>query len=149
MSSEKRHNARMIALERLFEYEYINNHSKDVIPFEIDQLKDASEIKDYDTVLAEELYLETITHIDEIDKIIIKNAPEWPLKDVPSTDLAILRLAILEGFILKLNPYKVVINEAIELSKEFGNDQSRKFISGVLGSIYDYYKVNDNDDNEQ
>ena len=47
-----------------------------------------------------------------------------------------LRLAIAEGFILKSTPQKVVIDEAIELAKEFSNDQKRKFISGVLGNLF-------------
>ena len=66
----------------------------------------------------------------------MKLAPEWPLNNIAKIDLEILRIAILEGFILKITPEKVAINEAIELAKEFSNDQTRKFVSGVLGNLF-------------
>ncbi len=70
-----------------------------------------------------------------IDALISANAPEWPVNKLNKVDLAILRLAIGE---LKNNPVvppKVVIDEAIEISKTYGTDKTPKFINGVLGSI--------------
>ena len=55
-------------------------------------------------------------------------------------DLQILRIGILEGFITKSVPKKVAVNEAIELAKEFSNEQSRKFVSGVLGALISEFK---------
>lgn len=71
----------------------------------------------------------------EIDETITKYAPEWPLDQVNTVDLSILRAAIWEGFIGKITPTKVVINEAIELSKELSSEESSGFINGVLGNI--------------
>jgi N utilization substance protein B len=73
--------------------------------------------------------------ITEIDDIIALNAPKWPLDKINKVDLAVLRCAIWELLYQKDTPPKVVIDEAVELSKEFGNDKSSSFINGVLGSI--------------
>ncbi|MFC1663166.1 transcription antitermination factor NusB [Patescibacteria group bacterium] len=72
----------------------------------------------------------------DIDKLITKYAPEWPLEQITTVDRNILRLGIFE---LKFNqeiPPKVAINEAIELAKTFGGESSGKFVNGVLGAIY-------------
>lgn len=142
MSREKRHNSRVIVLEKLFETQYAqdNPDRKDISQFSDKELEDASEISAIDDQFARELYDETITHLKEIDALIGQYATEWPIKNIPRTDLAILRMAILEAFVLQLTEPKIVIDESIELSKEFCNDQSRKFISGVLGSIYENLK---------
>jgi len=71
----------------------------------------------------------------EIDKIIEKSAPEWPLEKISKIDVAILRIAIFEMVFGKTAPDKVVIDEAVELAKEFGNDTSGKFVNGVLGNV--------------
>lgn len=71
-----------------------------------------------------------------IDKLITANAPAWPLAQIAKIDLAVLRLAIYElGFQTKKEPYKVIIDEAVEIAKQYGNDASPAFINGVLGSI--------------
>lgn len=71
----------------------------------------------------------------EIDSIITEAAPSWPLEMLNKVDLAILRLAIYE---LRANtaPPKVIIDEAVELAKEFGSENSASFVNGVLGKIY-------------
>ena len=72
----------------------------------------------------------------KIDKIISKNAPAWPLNQISGVDLATLRLAIWElKFKEKKEPYKAVIDEAVELSKQFGTQVSPNFVNGVLGSV--------------
>ncbi len=75
-----------------------------------------------------------VQHLPAIDEKIKASAPEWPIDKIAKPDLAILRLStyeLMEG----IEPPKVVIDEAIELAKEFGNPTSPKFINGVLGSI--------------
>ena len=69
-----------------------------------------------------------------IDKKIQAAAPEWPINKIAKIDLAILRLAVGELFDKK-EPPKVIIDEAVELAKEFGNEKSPGFINGVLGTI--------------
>jgi len=73
--------------------------------------------------------------LPRIDPLILKAAPEWPLDKLNSVDLAILRLAVYELTIDKKAPYKVIIDEAIELAKEFGSSNSPKFINGALGKL--------------
>jgi N utilization substance protein B len=71
-----------------------------------------------------------------IDGAITAAASEWPIEKIARIDLAILRLAVYELQFTKETPAKVIIDEAVELAKSFGNDNSPKFINGVLGNIY-------------
>lgn len=76
-----------------------------------------------------------IQNLPEIDALIASSAPEWPLEKIAIIDLSILRLATYELKISKTEPPKVIIDEAIELAKAYGNEHSSQFINGVLGSI--------------
>lgn len=68
--------------------------------------------------------------------MITKSAPAWPIEQISPIDLAILRLSIYElVFSEKKEPYKVVVDEAVEIAKEYGNESSGAFVNGVLGSI--------------
>jgi N utilization substance protein B len=71
-----------------------------------------------------------------LDKMIGECAPEWPIDQIPPIDRIILELAIFELKFEKDLPPKVAIDEAVELAKQFGADNSSKFINGVLGSVY-------------
>jgi len=77
-------------------------------------------------------------HLAEIDNIIEKAAPEWPVSQIPLIDRNVLRIGLFE--LLYSNkeevPPKVAINEAIELAKSFSGQVSGKFINGVLGTVY-------------
>ena len=75
---------------------------------------------------------------DAIDKYILQAASRWPLKRINRIDLAILRLAIWELCFQKKEPPKVIIDEAVELAKEFGGENSPSFVNGVLGTIYEH-----------
>ena len=75
------------------------------------------------------------TQNQSIDSAIQTAAPEWPIEKIAKIDLAILRLAVCELIIEKKEPPKVIIDEAIELAKTYGNENSPKFINGVLGTI--------------
>lgn len=78
---------------------------------------------------------EILKHADEFDAQISSSAPQWPLTKVAKVDLAILRLAAYELLLVKKQPPKVIIDEAVELAKEFGGEGSAPFVNGVLGSI--------------
>ena len=82
-----------------------------------------------------ELAKEIKTCEKDIDKEITKAAPQWPLDKLNRIDLAILRLAVYELSNSKTPP-KVVIDEAVELAKEFGAESTSSFVNGVLGTIY-------------
>jgi len=81
-----------------------------------------------------EEFSEIIKHISEIDTIVTTNAPKWPIDKINKVDLAVLRYTIWELFFYKQNPTKVVIDEAIEIAKEYGTESSSSFINGVIGS---------------
>lgn len=76
-----------------------------------------------------------INNLANIDPMIIKAAPEYPLDKISKVDLAILRLAVFELLLEKKEPPKVIIDEAVELAKSFGGEGSPPFINGVLGTI--------------
>lgn len=75
-----------------------------------------------------------IEKIKEIDLIIQENAPKWPLDKINKVDLSVLRYAFWELIYDKKNPPKVVIDEAIEIAKEFGTESSSSFVNGVIGN---------------
>lgn len=79
-----------------------------------------------------------IDHLEELDKIIVKAAPEWPLNQISIVDRNALRIGLYELIYAdkKEVPPKVAINEAIEIAKNFGGPNSGKFINGVLGTVY-------------
>ena len=77
-------------------------------------------------------------HIKEIDKVISKSAPEWPINQISIVDRNILRLGLYELMFGNKDevPPKVAINEAIEIAKNYGGTNSPKFVNGVLGTVY-------------
>lgn len=79
--------------------------------------------------------------LDIIDRLITKAAPEWPLERINHIDLAILRLATWELVIDKTVPLRVIIDESVELAKEFGSDSSPNFVNGVLGTLAQHMQV--------
>lgn len=83
---------------------------------------------------------EIVKHLPVIDPIISQIAPEWPLENLNPADLSILRLALYELAVDKEAPYKVIIDEAIELAKQFGGTSSPVFINGALGKYIEKYE---------
>lgn len=92
--------------------------------------------EDADQVFIDETINEVVKKVKDIDKLIIEAAPEWPLEQISAIDKTILRIAIYEILHSDDVPPKVAINEAVELGKTFGGENSSKFINGVLGTIY-------------
>lgn len=82
-----------------------------------------------------ELVKKIIKQQNFIDKQIQDAAPSWPVDSLNKIDLAILRLAVYELNLGEVPP-KVIIDEAVELAKEYGSESSSSFINGVLGTIY-------------
>jgi transcription antitermination protein NusB len=79
-----------------------------------------------------------VKHLDQIDEIIATSAAQWPFDQIALVDRNVLRIGIYELFWVNKEevPYKVAINEAIELAKNYGGANSGKFINGVLGTVY-------------
>lgn len=138
-ATDPRHLSRELALQTLFSKDF-NNDRVNAIDFDVEELSELDEIDTYN----EELYHSLVSGVKEkktdIDQMISSFAPQWPISQMKLVDIQILRIAILEGFLEKITPPKVAIDEAIELAKEFGGDSSSKFVNGVLGAIYEKYK---------
>lgn len=85
---------------------------------------------------SDDLSSPVIKYIGALDEFIQRGAPQWPIEKISKIDLAILRMAVYELAIEKKEPPKVIIDEAVEIAKEFGNESSPKFINGVLGTVF-------------
>jgi len=81
-----------------------------------------------------------ISEIKKIDGVISQAALEWPIEKINKIDLAILRLAVWELIVLRKEPPKVIIDEAVELAKAYGSERSPAFINGVLGTVFKNYQ---------
>lgn len=89
-----------------------------------------------DQGFTKELVDGAINHMGEIDAMIVKYAPEWPLEQITIVDRNILRIGVFELVHSENIPSKVAINEAIEVAKTFGGESSGRFVNGVLGAIF-------------
>lgn len=138
--SSNRHLARIIALQSLYEYEFRTHAGVEGLTTDIAEILDRNLTVYQDTMqetdFVRDLVQGTMANIAAADKVIEPAAPEWPIDQIAKMDLTILRLAIYELMIKREVPPKVVINEAVELAKSFGGENSSKFINGVLGTIY-------------
>lgn len=108
-SADPRHKSRIERIQSLFAYSFA--------PHQIDD-----NIKDI------------VANLPQIDQIIARSAPEWPLGKINKLDLAVLRYSVYELNHLD-TPAKVVIDEAVEIGKTYGSENSGSFINGVLGTI--------------
>ncbi len=130
--SVNRHLSRTIAMQSLYEWDFHHESSVwDIAERVVEPVE-----KDVDMEYLKKTVEGTAEFIEEIDQLIAKAAPEWPLEQISIIDKSILRLA---GYELLKNtdiPPKVAINEAVELAKTFGGENSSKFINGVLGTLY-------------
>lgn len=87
---------------------------------------------------------EILLNKEKTDSVIQKAAPDFPLEKINKIDLAILRQAVYELLIEKKEPTNVIIDEAVELGKEFGGESSPSFINGALGNIVSHYESSNN-----
>lgn len=131
-----RHLARTIAMQSLYEWDFNHLTPEQASVVSTRNIKDFAPLFD-DNGFTERIVKGVVRHLDEINALIIKYAPEWPLEQITTVDRNVLRIGIFE---LKYSggeiPPKVAINEAIELAKSFGGESSGKFVNGVLGTIY-------------
>jgi len=129
-----RHLARTLAVQTLYQWDF-NNQEGEVLEI-LKQNREAFAPEFDDGGFIEHLLKGVLAHQKEIDGLIIKFAPEWPLDQITNVDRNVLRLGTFELKYDDLIPAKVAINEAIELAKTFGGESSGKFVNGVLGAIY-------------
>jgi transcription antitermination protein NusB len=127
-----RRQARMIALQTLYEYDVTNHAPTEVLQRHFEERNLHPKVDEY----ARELVLGVCNHLADIDAHIQSAAREWPLQQMARIDKNILRLAIYEILFNNTVPAKAAINEAVELAKTFGSDTSSRFVNGVLGTIF-------------
>jgi len=126
-----RRKARAIALQVLYEFDSAGHDVEAALA----HLLADSGLSEDNAAFARGLVNGAIQNREQIDQHIKKFAPAWPLEQIPIVDRNILRLAIFEILLDNSVPVKVAINEAVELAKMFGSDNSSKFVNGVLGSV--------------
>lgn len=129
--ASKRRQARVLALQALYEVDTSGHDSDAALQRLADDAAAADDIREF----ARELVHEAISQRDYLDDIIRKVASAWPLEQMAAIDRNILRLAISEILLNNKTPVKAAINEAVELAKSFGSDNSAKFVNGVLGAV--------------
>lgn len=136
-----RHLSRIIIMQTLFEHDFRSDES-------INQIRDRN-IAEYESKVDKEFINNAVAGVcenrDELNNKIESSAPEWPLDQISNVDKCTLQLAIYELLYQTDTPPKVVINEAVELAKQFGGDSSSKFVNGVLGTIYNNGNEKNND----
>lgn len=124
---------RGIALQSLYEYDLTGHDITSIIRSRFESI----ELDDDAKKFVIELITGVLNHKNEIDGMITKYAPEWPLDQIAVIDRNIIRIAAYEFAVSGNTPDKVAINESIELAKTFGGETAPKFVNGVLGSIAD------------
>ncbi|AKM82753.1 TPA: transcription antitermination factor NusB [Candidatus Berkelbacteria bacterium] len=127
-----RHLSRVIIMQSLYEWDF----RPDAALEEIKQRNIENYNEDADKEFIDNTISGVIKNIEQEDKLITEAAPEWPLEQISAIDKTILRIAIFEILFSEDIPPKVAINEAVELGKTFGGENSSKFINGVLGTVY-------------
>jgi len=135
---DPRHQARILSLQSLFEWSFNSIDIEEILKRHLEDITtvDSKEPQiEIDKDLAVFLVRGTTENLDTIDKIIEGSASEWPISQIAKADLEILRIAIFELYIARNSPPKVAIDEAVELAKEFGGENSSKFVNGVLGTV--------------
>ena len=132
-----RHLSRSVVLQSLFEWDFVNARAADAAPIIARSVKEfAPGLSDISFV--ESLMKGIIGKKKEIDTIIEKAAPDWPIDKISPVDRNVLRIGLFELLFSDRGevPAKVAINEAIELAKTFGGETSGRFVNGVLGAVY-------------
>jgi transcription antitermination protein NusB len=126
-----RHKAREIALQVLYELDSVKHKPVDSLNHILSRI----EVSDDVIAFSKELVSGVVQNLEQLDQNIRDFAPAWPLDQISYIDRNILRLAIYEILHDNQIPVKVAINEAVELAKTYGSNNSSRFINGVLGSV--------------
>ncbi len=131
-----RHLLRTVVLQSLYEWDFYKraHDLTDILKRNIDEFSPGVDEPDF----AWRIVKGVVEHLKEIDNIITKAAPEWPLDKIAIIDRNILRIGLYELLYADPEevPPKVAINEAVEVAKNFGGPNAGRFVNGVLGTIY-------------
>ena len=131
---KSRTRARSIALQVLYEMDIANHPPADILTQRLEETPLTDELADF----SRQIIFGVLPLAQELDQIIAKYAPEWPLDQIAAIDRNILRVACWEFAVQGETPVKVAINEAVELAKMYGSDSAPRFVNGVLGSLVEH-----------
>jgi transcription antitermination protein NusB len=142
--ASNRHLGRIVAMQTLYEHDFRGGldggpELAPILQRNLDEFRSSID----DTNFVEDVVEGVHDNQAAIDGIIAPAAPEWPVEQIAKIDKIILRIGVYELMVKRDVPPKVAINEAVELAKTFGGENSSKFINGVLGTIYrnsDFYE---------
>lgn len=124
-------------MQSLYEWDFKGSKSEELAAIVERNIKEFAAGVDDPTFIVQ-LVQGVVAHLKELNAIIEKAAPQWPLAQIAIVDRNVLRIGLFELLFGNRDevPPKVAINEAIELAKSFGGDSSGKFVNGVLGTVY-------------
>ena len=134
-----RHLARSIAMQSLYEWDFFGKKEGGLNPIVERNIKEFGPgLDESNQQFVRNLAQGVIDHLPQLDAIIEKAAPEWPINQITIVDRNVLRLGLFELLYgdKEAVPPKVAINEAIELGKNFSGENSGKFVNGVLGTVF-------------
>lgn len=127
----RRKEARELFMKLLFQMEVQEDYSETIkAKYVAEYMKDSNQ-----TAFFDELFHVTINRMSDIDKKIEECSNNWSISRIAKVDLAVLRLSTAEILYMDDIPVAASINEAVDIAKEFGGDESGKFVNGVLGNI--------------
>jgi len=128
-----RHQSRVVVMQSVYQWKYnVGSKIKD-IALENIQTHPSENLEDNFIIKS---ITEIKKNIDKIEKTITIAAPDWPIDQIDQIDLAILVVGVYELLFREDIPPKVAIDEAVELGKEFGGDNTAPFVNGVLGTVF-------------
>lgn len=135
--SANRHLGRIVALQTLYEEDFRREVGDPGLDLQAVLMRN---IARYEETIEDKAFIESLvkgvsSQEKELDDVIRPVAPEWPIEQIARMDRVILRIGVYELLFEQGVPPKVAINEAVELAKAFGGDNSSKFINGVLGTV--------------
>lgn len=138
-----RHRVRIASLQVLFEVDS-TDHAVDQV---YERRRDEDQLGAEGDRFLYQIVFGAWEHRSYLDRVIEEAAPNWPITQMPGVDKAILRIALFELLVddAEQTPIKAVINEAVELAKQFGSDNSSRFVNGVLGTVVSRYRPGTND----
>lgn len=137
--ASNRHLGRIVALQSLYEFEFRTQSGDTTV---VSDAIVARNLERYEEMIEDKQFIGdlvsgVLAHQEELDSKIQPIAPDWPIEQIARIDRTILRMGLFELlYMSEIVPSKVAINEAVELAKAFGSDNSSKFINGVLGTAF-------------
>lgn len=126
--------ARSLALQVLYETDLSTHQPGEVLKTRLEETTLPPDLAEF----ARGIVFGIMPIREQLDRVIARYAPEWPMDQIAAIDRNILRMACWEFAVFRETPVKVAINEAVELAKMYGSDSTARFVNGVLGTLVDH-----------